>query len=175
MPITPAKLPRTADEVVDSKNFFHHVLPLYEKGVGDIELEADLDTARSIIPAATGGPRDFSFIAPEIPEFISSNCVGCMDCVTECPDTAILGKVIPKAQMEASLAQMPPEQRAQVEADWAKTRKYWHTYEKQGKEPGYFGIFIDPTKCKGCAECVQVCDDHALRMVKKTDANMPVF
>src|SRR5205823_14791389 len=113
--------------------------------------------------------------APEIPEFIGSNCVGCMDCVTECPDTAILGKVIPKAQMEAALAQMPPEKRAVVEADWAKTRKYWQTYEKQGKEPGYFGIFIDPTKCKGCAECVQVCDDHALKMIKKTDVNMPVI
>jgi pyruvate/2-oxoacid:ferredoxin oxidoreductase beta subunit/NAD-dependent dihydropyrimidine dehydrogenase PreA subunit len=175
MPITPAKLPRNADEVVDAANFFNRVLPLYEKGVGDIELDADLDTARSVIPAASGGPRDFSFIAPEIPEFIGANCVGCMDCVTECPDTAILGKVIPKAQMEAALAQMPPEKRAVVEQDWAKTRKYWQTYEKQGKEPGYFGIFIDPTKCKGCAECVQVCDDHALKMIKKTDTNMPVI
>ena len=41
----------------------------------DIELEADLDIARSVIPAASAGPRDFSFIAPEIPEFISENCV----------------------------------------------------------------------------------------------------
>src|SRR5438309_9916289 len=117
MPITPAKLPHSADEVVDAKNFFSRVLPLYEQGVGDIELDADLDTARSAIPAASGGVRDFSFIAPEIPQFIGSNCVGCMDCVTECPDTAILGKVIPKAQMEAALAAMPAEQRAQVEAD----------------------------------------------------------
>ena len=175
MPITPAKLPRTAEDVVNSTHFFNRVLPLYEKGVGDIELEADLDTARSAIPAASGGPRDFSFIAPEIPEFIAANCVGCMDCVTECPDTAILGKVIPQAEMEATLAQMPPEKRAIVEGDWAKTRKYWQTYEKQKKEPGYFGIFIDPTKCKGCAECVQVCDDHALKMIKKTDTNMPVI
>ncbi|MGB7156444.1 MAG: thiamine pyrophosphate-dependent enzyme [Tepidisphaeraceae bacterium] len=175
MPISPAILPHSAEEVVNRKNFFNRVLPLYEHGVGDIELEADLDTARSVVPAATGGPRDFSYIAPEIPQFIGSNCVGCMDCVTECPDTAILGKVIPKAQMEAMLAQMPAEQRAHVEADWAKTRKYWHANEKMGKEPGYFGIFIDPTKCKGCAECVQVCDDHALKMIKKTDDNMPVI
>src|SRR5256886_6166809 len=122
MPITPAKLPHSADEVVNAANFFDRVLPLYEKGVGDIELDADLDTARSAIPAASGGPRDFSFIAPEIPEFIASNCVGCMDCVTECPDTAILGKVIPKAEMDAALAQMPPDNRAVVEADWAKAR-----------------------------------------------------
>jgi pyruvate/2-oxoacid:ferredoxin oxidoreductase beta subunit/NAD-dependent dihydropyrimidine dehydrogenase PreA subunit len=175
MPITPAILPRSIEQVVDARKFFERVIPLYERGVGDIELEADLDSARSAIPAATGAPRDFSFIAPEIPEFISANCVGCMDCVTECPDTAILGKVIPKSQLEAALAKMSPQQRARVENDWAKTRKYWQTYEKQGKEPGYFGIFIDPTKCKGCAECVQVCDDHALKMIKKTDANMPVI
>src|SRR5437764_2898217 len=113
MPITPAKLPTNADEVVNVENFMGRVIPLYEQGVGDIELDADLDTARSAIPAASGGVRDFSFIAPEIPEFIAANCVGCMDCVTECPDTAILGKVIPKAQIEATLAALSPEKRAQ--------------------------------------------------------------
>src|SRR5438552_10527521 len=114
MPITPAVLPRNADEVVNAKNFFERVLPLYEKGVGDIELEADMDIARSVVPAGSGAPRDFSFIAPEIPEFIGSNCVGCMDCVTECPDTAILAKVIPKAKLEEELAKMSPDERARV-------------------------------------------------------------
>lgn len=175
MAISPAKLPGTVDEVVDSEKFFSRVLPLYERGVGDIELEADLDLARSAIPAGTGAPRDFSFIAPEIPEFVSGNCVACMDCVTECPDTAIIGKVIPQSRLEAALAPLPPERRAALEADWARTRKYWQAYDKQGREPGYFGIFIDPTKCKGCAECVQVCDDQALRMIRKTDTNMPVI
>ena len=35
-----------------------------------------------------------------------------MDCVTECPDTAILGKVVPKAQLEAELAAIPDEAEA---------------------------------------------------------------
>src|SRR5882724_4662282 len=175
MPITPAQLPRTAEDVVNSAHFFNRVLPLYEKGVGDIELEADLDTARAVIPAASGGVRDFSFIAPEIPEFIPENCVGCMDCVTECPDTAILAKVLSKSEYEKKMAAMSPEARAEVEHDWAKTRKYYEANEKQKKEPGLFGIFIDPAKCKGCAECVQVCDDQALKMIKKTDQNMPQF
>lgn len=175
MPVTPAKLPKNADEVVNHKQFFERVIPLYEHGVGDIELEADLDTARSVIPAATGEPRDFSFIAPEIPEFIAENCVGCMDCVTECPDTAILGKVVPKEKLDKALADMPDDKRELVKVDWAQTRKYWNAYEKRKMEPGYFGIFIDPTKCKGCAECVQVCDDNALKMIKKTDTNMPQF
>ncbi|MGE3775829.1 MAG: thiamine pyrophosphate-dependent enzyme, partial [Pirellulaceae bacterium] len=32
-----------------------------------------------------------------------------------------------------------------------------------------FVIIIDPSKCKGCAECVTVCDDHALKMIPKSD------
>jgi pyruvate ferredoxin oxidoreductase beta subunit len=172
---TTIKLPRSIDEVVDTDHFLEQVLPLYERGVGDIELEADLGIARSVIPAATGAPRDFSFIASEVPEFIAENCVGCMDCVTECPDTAILGKVIPGPALDQAFANMPQNKRSEVEGDWAKTRKYWTGPEKRGNTPGYFGIFIDPTKCKGCAECVQVCDDQALRMIKKTDTNMPVI
>ncbi|MAE65860.1 MAG: thiamine pyrophosphate-binding protein [Phycisphaeraceae bacterium] len=175
MSVTPAKLPSSAKEIVDTKNFMDRVVPLYEQGVGDIELEADLETARSAIPAASGAPRDFSFIAPEIPEFIQENCVGCMDCVTECPDTAILGKVIGKEKLDEKFDEMPDDKREHVQNEWAKTRKYWTAYEKKSEEPGYFGIFIDPSKCKGCAECVQVCDDQALKMVKKTDSNMPVI
>lgn len=175
MGITPARLPKTAKEVVDTKDFNERVVDLYEKGTGDIELEANLDTARSVIPAGTGALRDFSFIAPEIPEFIPENCVGCMDCVTECPDTAILAKVIPESSLEEELKKYPEEDQKLFRPDWVETRKYWKAREKQKKERGYFGIFIDPTKCKGCAECVAVCDDEALKMIKKTDQNMPEF
>ena len=80
MAVSPAQLPKTIDDVVDTKDFNLRVIDLYERGVGDIELEVNLDSARAIIPAATGELRDFSFIAPEIPEFIAENCVGCMDC-----------------------------------------------------------------------------------------------
>jgi pyruvate ferredoxin oxidoreductase beta subunit len=175
MSVTPAKLPKNAEEVVNRKNFMERVIPLYEQGVGDIELEADVEGARATIPAASAAPRDFSFIAPEIPEFIPENCVGCMDCVTECPDTAILGKVAVKDELDGKLGAMSDDQRSQIEGDWAQTRKYYNTPEKRGNTPGYFGIFIDPTKCKGCAECVEVCDDDALKMIKKTDNNMPLI
>src|SRR5882724_13660651 len=125
MPITPAQLPRTAEDVVNSAHFFNRVLPLYEKGVGDIELEADLDTARAVIPAASGGVRDFSFIAPEIPEFIPENCVGCMDCVTECPDTAILAKVLSKSELEEKIKGIPEADRAMYREQWCQTKKYY--------------------------------------------------
>jgi pyruvate ferredoxin oxidoreductase beta subunit len=59
-------------------------------------MPADIGVARSLVPAGTGVLRDFSYIAPQIPASNSENCVACMACVTECPDTAILGKVVPK-------------------------------------------------------------------------------
>ena len=44
--------------------------------------------------------------------------------------------------------------------------------QKKSGEGGMFSIIIDPSKCKGCAECVTVCDDEALRMIPKTEQVM---
>jgi pyruvate/2-oxoacid:ferredoxin oxidoreductase beta subunit/NAD-dependent dihydropyrimidine dehydrogenase PreA subunit len=164
--------------VVDTEDFNDRVIGAYNDGTAEKGLEADKWVARSIIPAATGAFRDFSYIAPDIPEFITENCVGCMDCVTECPDTAILGKVAEPATLEERLAKVEDEEmRKSMAAQWAVTNKYFNVLEK--KNPGAggkFGIFIDPTKCKGCAECVDACGDHnALRMIPKDDKNMAWF
>src|ERR1700752_5087176 len=89
--------------LVDIEDFNNRVVGAYEAGTAEKGLVADDQVGRSIIPAGTGVFRDFSYIAPDIPEFITENCVGCMDCVTECPDTAILGKVVEPPTLEAKL------------------------------------------------------------------------
>jgi pyruvate ferredoxin oxidoreductase beta subunit len=126
------------------------------------------------VPAATGALRDFSYIAPDIPEFIGENCVGCMECVTQCPDTAILGKVVEPATLEEHLSRFTDgAERQNMAAQWSITNKYYTVLEKKGVGGGKFGIFIDPTKCKGCAECVDACGDRdALKMIRKNDQNM---
>src|SRR5919108_5651202 len=86
--------------VLDVHDFNERVIRGYEEGVGEKELPADLAVARSLIPAGTAALRDFSYVAPEIPEYIRENCTGCMDCVTLCPDTAILGKVKGEKEFE---------------------------------------------------------------------------
>ena len=96
-------------EVLDAQDFNERIVGAYNDGSAEIGLPADTSTLRSFIPAGTGILRDFSYIAPEIPLLNSENCVGCMECVTECPDTAILGKVVPKAQLEAELDKIPDE------------------------------------------------------------------
>src|SRR5690348_7570597 len=160
--------------VVDIADFNERVVGAYNSGLAERGLPADEQTARSVVPAATGALRDFSYIAPDIPEFMPSNCVGCMDCVTQCPDTAILGKVAEPAVLEQSLSGIGDEGlRAKMGEQWAITNKYFNVLEKKGVGGGKFGIFIDLTKCKGCAECVDACGDHnALRMISKTEDNL---
>ena len=160
--------------IVDIADFNERVVGAYNSGVAEHGLAADDQVARSVVPAGTGALRDFSYIAPDIPEFIGENCVGCMECVTECPDTAILGKVVEPATLEQHLAGITDEdQRKTMAAQWSITNKYYTVLEKKGVGGGKFGIFIDPTKCKGCAECVDACGDHdALRMIRKNDQNM---
>src|SRR5499426_271307 len=92
--------------VVDVADFNDRVVGAYNKGTAEKGLEADDQVARSVIPGGTGALRDFSYIAPDIPQFITENCVGCMECVTQCPDTAILGKVIEPSVLEQHLGRI---------------------------------------------------------------------
>ncbi|HUY34119.1 MAG TPA: thiamine pyrophosphate-dependent enzyme [Pirellulales bacterium] len=156
--------------IIDVVEFNERVIRGYEEGFAEKGLPADLGLARSLVPAGTATLRDFSYIAPDIPEYIPSNCTGCMDCVTLCPDTAILGKVLSEGDLERKLAAIPdPIDREMYRKQWSKTRKYYEGPAKKGDEGGMFQIIIDPSKCKGCAECVTVCDDLALKMIPKTD------
>lgn len=161
-----------------SADFNRRIIDAYNNGDDD-SLIADISVARSLIPAGTGLYRDFSYIAPEIPEFNHDNCVGCMTCVTECPDTAILGKVIEPSVLDLALADTDEDRREWLGKQWATTNKFYNVPEKKTEgSGGYFGIFIDPTKCKGCAECVQVCADlgyNALEMIKKEEDTVPQY
>jgi pyruvate ferredoxin oxidoreductase beta subunit len=165
--------------IIDVQDFFDRVISGYNEGTGEDELPADMGTARSIIPAGTGAYRDFSYIAPEIPEYIQENCTGCMTCVTQCPDTAILGKAIYVEELDSHLSAIEDDkERAYMADQFAITNKFYKVPERQKKNPGKFGIFIDPTKCKGCAECVEACDDlgyNALKMIPKEDTTVPMY
>ena len=68
----------------------------YRPGIADAELPSETGVARSVIPPGTAATRDFSGLAPRIPEFVLEACVGCMTCVNACPDTAILGIAQPE-------------------------------------------------------------------------------
>jgi pyruvate ferredoxin oxidoreductase beta subunit len=157
---------------------FSSVLDAYARNA-DATLAAGAGVARSLIPPGTAASRDFSRLAPRIPELIADRCVGCMACVSSCPDTAILGVALPKTAVAERIAAFGDAEadsaRARVTAaqHFVDTRKYAELPAKKGLEPAAFGIFVDPLHCKGCGECVAVCTSlghGALRMIDKVDA-----
>jgi len=115
--------------------------------------------ARSLVPAGTAALRDFSYVAPEIPEYIRENCTGCMDCVTECPDTAILGKVIAESDLEDKLVAIPDlDDRANFEKQWSKPRKVLRRAEEKGPRRRSVRDHHRPQQVQGlCGMC------HCLR------------
>jgi pyruvate/2-oxoacid:ferredoxin oxidoreductase beta subunit/Fe-S-cluster-containing hydrogenase component 2 len=155
------------------------VVGAYATGRGDHELPSDPGVARSVIPPGTAATRDFSGLAPRIPEFVREACVGCMSCVNACPDTAILGVAQPESVLEPAIARFAgAENDPGLATDTARSRFAWTTKyaevpRKKGHEPALFGIFVDPVHCKGCAECVEVCHAlgyDALHMIDKVAA-----
>ena len=152
------------------------VVPAYRRGIADRELPADAGLARSVIPPGTAAVRDFSHLAPRIPELIAEKCVGCMACVSSCPDTAILGTVVPAPELEgrisvfAATAEQPALAAATAASHFTDTQKYGEVPARRGITRGSFGIFVDPGHCKGCGECVEVCaglGHDALFMIDK--------
>ncbi|MBC8258085.1 MAG: 2-oxoacid:acceptor oxidoreductase family protein [SAR324 cluster bacterium] len=52
---------------------------------------------------------------------------------------------------------------------FAITKPYFSTKEKRAKgSGGLFSITVNPYTCKGCMECVTVCDDKALEIARQT-------
>ncbi|MBI4906090.1 MAG: 2-oxoacid:acceptor oxidoreductase family protein [Acidobacteria bacterium] len=76
-------------------------------------------------------------------------------------------------------------ERQEVEAEFAKfkeavghfqfalTAPYWGNRERKQKgSGGLLSITVNPYACKGCMECVKVCNDDALRTVTQTPATI---
>jgi pyruvate/2-oxoacid:ferredoxin oxidoreductase beta subunit/Pyruvate/2-oxoacid:ferredoxin oxidoreductase delta subunit len=145
------------------EEFGRSVVPAYRRGVADRELPADAGLARSVVPPGTAATRDFSHLAPRIPELLAERCVGCMACVNACPDTAILATVVPEPQLGeriesfAATAEDPARAAVTARSHFVDTQKYGEVPARRGIDRGEFGIFVDPGHCKGCGECVEVC------------------
>lgn len=179
-----ARLQAHVEELLDVsayvEAFAASVIPAYRRGIADRELPADTGVARSLIPPGTAAIRDFSGLAPRIPDLLAERCVGCMACVTACPDTAILGIAVPEPELGPRIAafaegEPAPERAATTaRAHFMRTAKFAEVPERRGETPAAFGIFVDPVHCKGCAECVEVCaalGHEALAMTEKTEAD----
>ena len=156
------------------------IVPAYLRGRADAEWPADAGVARSIIPPGTAANRDFSHLAPTLPQFLAERCVGCMACVSACPDSALIARVVPEADVAPAVARFAAEEPAGAvtAADLRGTvrpdEEVRRDPERNGNAPGAFSLFVEPTRCKGCGECVEVCaalGHDALFMTDKIDGD----
>src|SRR3954470_2242185 len=104
-PSVPART--DSEPVLDLRDYLggfeDDVVDAYRRGVADAEHPADVGLARSILPPGTAATRDFSHLSPRIPAFRADACVGCMACVSACPDAALIARVIPVADLEPAI------------------------------------------------------------------------
>src|SRR6476659_8913604 len=91
-----AAAPTVLDIHAYVEDFNTVVVDAYRRGIADAELPSDTGVARSVIPPGTAATRDFSGLAPRIPDLVLDACVGCMACVSACPDSAIIATVQPE-------------------------------------------------------------------------------
>jgi pyruvate/2-oxoacid:ferredoxin oxidoreductase beta subunit/Pyruvate/2-oxoacid:ferredoxin oxidoreductase delta subunit len=163
-------------EYVD--DFNTTVIDAYRRGVADVDLPSDENVGRSLIASATAGTRDFSTLSPLIPALEAEKCVGCMACVSACPDSAIMATAQPKSSLAKAITAFAATQKDPALAEktarqhFVHTAKYGDVPAKKGIEAADFGLFIDPMHCKGCAECVDVCvaqGHDALSMMEKCE------
>jgi pyruvate/2-oxoacid:ferredoxin oxidoreductase beta subunit/Pyruvate/2-oxoacid:ferredoxin oxidoreductase delta subunit len=170
--------PKTLNVKAYVDDFNTTVIDAYRRGVADVDLPADAGVGRSLIAPFTAATRDFSALSPLIPALIAEKCVGCMACVSACPDSAIMATAQPKASLAkaidsfAASAKNPKLAATTARSHFVHTTKYADVPAKRGIEGADFGLFIDPLHCKGCAECVDVCvaqGHDALVMAEKVD------
>jgi pyruvate-ferredoxin/flavodoxin oxidoreductase len=91
-------------------------------------------------------------------------------------------RLLDEAIADVTLTYTPEsEERKEVEQEFALLRdalgpfkfsvtaSYWNNREKKQKgSGGLFSITVNPYACKGCMECVKVCNDNALKPITQT-------
>jgi pyruvate/2-oxoacid:ferredoxin oxidoreductase beta subunit/NAD-dependent dihydropyrimidine dehydrogenase PreA subunit len=148
--------PQTFDVAEYVADFNESVINAYRRGVADVELPADAGVARSLIAPATAGVRDFSTLSPMIPALIAEKCVGCMACVSACPDSAIVATAQPKGSLTKAIESLAATREDPTLATDTARSHFVHT-TKYADVP---------------AKCVDVCvaqGHDALFMTEKSD------
>jgi len=76
----------------------------------------------------------------------------------------------PRAALEAELARFREELNG---FGLALSRPYWTLHEKDRPgSGGLLSITVNPYTCKGCMECVAVCEDDALKPMRQTEESV---
>ncbi len=120
---------------------------------------------------------------PKAARLVERNLRAIFDLAKETdPVAELLEEAIEKTLVESTL-EADAKEKLKEEFGWfrqamagfqlALSRPYFTVPEKQSKgSGGLLSITVNPYTCKGCMECVQVCDDDALHAVPQTDESI---
>ncbi|MBM4272942.1 MAG: 4Fe-4S dicluster domain-containing protein [Deltaproteobacteria bacterium] len=107
-----------------------------------------------VVPAATSRYRDMSHVATSLPVYDPEKCIACGICTASCPDSAL----------HSTITYRPIS---------ATAERYFKVFKKPPKGVPWnrfaLNLCADPSACKGCGVCAQVCPTDALRMVSKDE------
>ncbi len=124
-------------------------------------LQAALDTAELTPPAARNVRETLAAVAAAVPEAYGKDT---RKAFSEVVAEAVA--VVPAAEADSwdavihRLAAFPV----------ARTRPFYDAIEKSNPGGGgLYSVVIDPWKCTGCLECIDVCGPHALSVVDQTN------
>jgi pyruvate/2-oxoacid:ferredoxin oxidoreductase beta subunit/Pyruvate/2-oxoacid:ferredoxin oxidoreductase gamma subunit/Pyruvate/2-oxoacid:ferredoxin oxidoreductase delta subunit len=106
-----------------------------------------------IVPAGTSRYRDLSYIGTQLPVYDPNKCIACGLCTASCPDSAMISTITDRPVDAAA--------------------RYFKKFKTPPKgipwERFALNLNADPSSCKGCGVCAQVCPTDALRMAPKND------
>jgi ferredoxin len=106
-----------------------------------------------IVPAGTSRYRDMSYIGAQLPVYDASKCTACGLCTASCPDSALISTITDRPVDSAA--------------------RYFKKFKKPPKgipwERFALNLNADPSACKGCGVCAQVCPTDALKMMPKNE------
>ncbi len=106
-----------------------------------------------IVPAGTSRYRDMSYIGAQLPVYDASKCIACGLCTASCPDSALISTITDRPVDSAA--------------------RYFKKFKKPPKgipwERFALNLNADPSACKGCGVCAQVCPTDALKMMPKNE------
>jgi pyruvate-ferredoxin/flavodoxin oxidoreductase len=142
--IRPVKLTENYQEV-----FFQDMIKPIQEGK-----KVPWDHFLPIVPAGTSRFRDMSFIGSQLPVYDPAKCIACGLCTASCPDSALISTITDRP------------------VDGNGAARYFKKFKRPPKgipwERFALSLNADPSACKGCGVCAQVCPTDALKMVDKT-------
>jgi ferredoxin len=105
-----------------------------------------------------------------IPSLIPELCNGCMECVANCGNNAMFGRVVDRTTVALTLARIERAELRNALKSRFVPRTAFREMRNRRTSDMVFSVFIDNEKCRACGECVAACSQlHALELVPARD------